>query len=344
MSEGTRLGPEYTFDAIANLPASLEYTGEFGAELILFTPFCNWLSQVGLLRNRTVVTYAGMKCFYDDMKIGRLIEKPEKRSWVAPTARPEWMPVKDEHDFDGRGKSPFLVYPDLRKKFQALPLLPDLNLREKPLLIIHNKYNVEWGARPINFLRLWLLEEAFKVLSDSFTIVYIRHGMGTIDNNFSTDANEMQIFPDRALLEKYPDIISFDDLYTRHRQQGGLQDLNTFKNVLYSRCYHFVTAQGGGAHHIAAFSGSIMMILHRRGSESQWAYTDGYYDFMAGVPPVRCVFSSVHRMAEALGLLKSVKVIGDRVFLLGEGRQYLEEYAAIPGKTLKKARKDHPEG
>jgi hypothetical protein len=51
-----------------SLPEILDYTGEFGAELVLFVPFCERLSANGVLQNRSIRTYAGMRCFYDQLQ------------------------------------------------------------------------------------------------------------------------------------------------------------------------------------------------------------------------------------------------------------------------------------
>src|SRR5262245_33613763 len=104
-------------NVVGELPDVLEYTGEFGAELVLFLPFCEWLSSQRLLSNRSICTYAGMRCFYERLDLGTLIEKEEERRYVPPNKRPCWMPIRDEHRFDVRISKRFLRYPDLRARF-----------------------------------------------------------------------------------------------------------------------------------------------------------------------------------------------------------------------------------
>lgn len=294
---------EQTHDGLlASLPEVLDYTGEFGSELVLFVPFCNWLSREGLLRNRRIRTYRGMRCFYDDLDCLEILEKDEPRTWIPPKDRPPWLPVKDEHTFDGLGRASRHIYPDLRSKFRRLPMLPGLDVANRPLLIIHNKYNVEWGLGPVNYIPLTALENAFRLLKSRFTIVYVRHGTAPSGPGFSGDHNALLPFEDRELLDRHPEVSSFDDLFAAHRSQGGTQDLNTFKNVLYSRCYNFITSQGGGAHHIALYSGSTVAILHRRGSEELWAYRKGYYRFMAPIPPNLAICHTESELISALSL------------------------------------------
>jgi len=301
-------------EALADLPGVLEYTGEFGAELVLFIPFCNWLSRQGLLRARRIKTYLGMRCFYDGLDCLEIIEKDEPRRWVPVADRPAWLPVKNEHDFDGLGRSRRHVYSDLRARFRDFPLLPDI-ARGKPLLIVHNKHTIEWGGEPLNFIPLAILDTIFRRLQRDFTIVYVRHGMEPRAPGFSEDQNASLDFADRELLAQHPDVLVFDELFRAHRRDGGTQEINLFKNVLYSHCYHFISSQGGGAHHIAQFSGSLLAILHRRGKEENWAYGDGYYGFMAGLPPIRAICRTDDELLTALLLFAGAPPVRDRVVL-----------------------------
>jgi hypothetical protein len=304
--------PSRVFD-LAKLPPVLEYTGEFGPELVLFLPFCTWLSNAGLLKNRRVLTYRGMRGFYDDLDCLEILEKDQPRTWIRPDRRAAWLPVANEHDFDGVGKPDRHTYPDLRAKFSRFPLIPDLDVREKPLLIVHNKHNDEWNSGPVNHLPLQTLEAIFSTLESSYTIVYIRHGMGRRYADFSDDHNTTQPFDESGVLAAHPDVLTFDNLYHRHGELGGVQDMNTFKNVLYSRCFRFITSQGGGAHHIAMFAGSLLVVLHRRGFEERWAYGDGYYGFMADAPPTRVICRTDADLVSALPIFAGTTMAEGRV-------------------------------
>jgi hypothetical protein len=298
-----------------SIPQVLEYTGEFGPELVLFVSFCNWLSKAGLLRSRRIQTYYGMRCFYDDLDCLEIVEKRIPRVYVKPHSRPLWLPVKDEHTFDDLGRSPLHLYPDLRGKYIRRPLIPIIETARRPLLVVHNKHNNEWRAGPVNHISLETLDRIFGLLKHDFTIVYVRHGMSPIDPKFSGDQNTPLPFPDRPLIDAHPEVFCFDDLYAKHRTRGGTDDINLFKNTLYSRCYHFISSQGGGAHHIAMFSGSLMVVLHRRGREETWAYGDGYYGFMAPVPPIRVICRTEDDLTAAMSLFLKTEISQDRVLL-----------------------------
>jgi hypothetical protein len=312
---------------LALLPELLEYTGEFGSELVLFTPFCHWLSKEGLLRTRRIRIYRGMRCFYDDLDCLEILEKDEPRRYVPPQERQSWLPVKNEHTFDGLGRPARHLYPELRVTFRKLALLPEIGTADRPLLIVHNKYNVEWDVGPINHIPLATLETLFGLLERDFTLVYIRHGIAPRDPGFSQDHNVLLSFDDRELLARHPDVLCFDDLYAAHRAEGGTQDLNTFKNVLYSRCYRFISSQGGGTYQMALFSGSLLVILHRRGSEELFSYAGGFYNFMAAVPPILAICTAENQLLRALPLFASTTVSKARLLLARGNEPLLAEFS-----------------
>jgi hypothetical protein len=306
-----------------SLPDLLDYTGEFGPELVLFVPFCRWLSNVGLMKKRRIRTYFGMHCFYDDLACLEIIDKNELRRYVPPEKRPVWLPIKNEHNFDNLGWSPMHVYPDLRSRFRTFPLIPQINSADRPLLVIHNKYCNEWEVGPVNFIPLSILDTIFNSLKHDFTIVYVRHDAG--EPGYSEDHNTLISFNDGPLLCRHPEVLRFSDLYASHLRLGGSQDLNTFKNVLYSRCYRFISSQGGGAHHVAFFSGSLLVILHRRGSEESWAYGDGYYNFVAPVSPIRAICRTHEDLVRAVPLFMNSHLIDNQMQVAKRSHRLLSE-------------------
>jgi hypothetical protein len=82
--------------------------------------------------------------------------------------------------------------------------------------------------------------------------------------------------------------------------------------MLLARCYRFISTQGGGAHQIAMFSGSLLVVLHRRGFEENWAYYPGYYSFIAPVPPLLAVCRSDSELMRALLVFDGSVVVNGR--------------------------------
>jgi hypothetical protein len=332
--------PQSVLIDIANLPSTLEFVGEFGSELVLFLPFLTWLSREGLLKKRRIVTYRGMRCFYEDLDCAELVEKRGLRRYVPPQDRPYWLPVKNEHDFDGRQPSPRHLFPDLRARFRAMKLGVEIGSPTRPLLIIHNKHTNEWGEGPINHINIPTLDKIFSVLKHEFTIVYIRHGMAPLDAGFNEDHLEtLPGFDDRGLLKRHPDILTFDELFAEHRAVTGDHDLNRFKMMLLARCHRFISCQGGGAHQMALLNGSLFVVLHRRGLEEHWAYFPGYYSFLAPSPPLLSVCRNDDELIGALPLFAGSFIANDRC-LPGPGAAPILD--SLSPATIR-ARSDRPD-
>jgi len=296
---------------LERLPEVLEYRGEFGSELILFLPFIRWLDEVGLLAGRTVVTYRGMRSFYRGLGMARFEEKEDQRVYFPPESRPEFLPIRDEHTFDGHPPT-LLRFPDLRREFAGDYLGDALSQRlTKPLLIVHNKYCSEWGQEPINFIDLSTLARIFARFSRTYSVVYVRHGPRTLPG-YVADHNTLMDLEDREVIHRFPAVQTFEDLFELWSRETGNQDSNYLKNLLYSRCFQFITTQGGGSHHISLFSGSIMVILHRRGRESEWAYEQGYYSFSSNPPPWRICCASTDELMKAIEVFRRGTVLQGR--------------------------------
>ncbi len=287
--------PDAGKDWLAGLPDILEYTGEFGAELVLFLPFMNWLAERGLLRRRAIRTYRGMRCFYDDLDCAEIIEKEQRRNFVRPVNRPQWLPVRNEHTYGPR-PSPFHVFPDLRRKFSNVPLSPSITGAEKPLLVLHNKATTEGGCDPanaVNVIPLDVLDTIFTRLKADYTVVYVRHGPHRARTfGYSADHQSHLPFEDGPLLDRHPEVLRFGELFAQHRREFAPCDVNTFKSALYARCHRFISSQGGGAMQIALYSASLVAILHKHGRETAFAYDRGYYHFVSDPRPTLIVCES----------------------------------------------------
>ncbi len=84
-------------------------------------------------------------------------------------------------------------------------------------------------------------------------------------------------------------------------------------------------------------AGSLLVVLHRRGREDEWAYGDGYCGFMAPVPPLRAICRTENDLERALALFEGSTTSGDRVLVNSAHRQLLADLS--PGTIG--ARKQH---
>lgn len=316
--------PEPSRPAWPDLPETLAYQGEFGAEIVLFLPFVTWLSAAGFLAGRRVSTYRGMACFYRHLDCAGVIERDERRG-PYQMRMPGWMPALNEHVLR---RNPYHLYPDLRAQFAALPLSPDPAADGAPLLIVHNKYTRDRKGLPVNFIDEATLDCVLGTLKRAFRVVYIRHGKDALPGGYSEDHNSIMPLDDAAVLRAHPEVLDFDVLYAAHLAAGGGLDLNSWKNALYARCHRFVTVQGGGAHHIACFKGSLIVVLHRGGQEVRLPYTDdGYYGFMANPAPLRAICRTQEELLAALPLFDGGAVTHDRLSVAAPQAALLDRFS-----------------
>lgn len=298
------------------LPGVLEYTGEFGPELVCFIPTILWLEQAGLLRGRQVVSYAGMQPFYDFLDDGRFVEKKVRRRYVRPEHRLSFLANANERT---SRESCFEVFPDYRQQFYAERLVFD-----SPVLVVHNKYSDEWHLGSVNHIPEELLDKLFARFKHRFQIVYFREGIGPTDDLFSTDHNVPLPFGDREVLDRHPEVMLFDDL----RSDWPGLSYNALKLRLFAGTWLFVSSQGGGSYMSAMFGGSLIIVLHRAGRELRHAYADGFFRYCSNPAPVVLVTRESRQLERALDVLDHVGIIDGRVHVGTDMRDVMNRYSA----------------
>jgi len=305
-----------------DLPDVIDYVGEFGAELVTFLPFVYWLYRAGQLGNRKISTYRGMRSFYFFLADDQLVEKDEPRKFVnfksrIGLTRWDFLPNPNEHI---AVRSPYEAFPNYRKQFKSARFMFD-----KPLLVVHNKFNREWNSEvPINFFSINELEQIFSRLKAHYQIVYVRHGRsGTVDG-YSPDHNVMVEFDETRVMQRHPEVI---DLEHHYREHGSGVAINQYKNELYAACYHFISVQGGGSYQCAVYSGSLLLILHRRGPETVHSYANGFYQYATNPAPICMVAFNERQLQDGLGAFEDSSLCQGRVMLGPNGSRIANELA-----------------
>ena len=224
----------------------LEYTGEYGSELGLFVPFVHYLKRMDALKANDikVLTYDGMAPYYFFLDETEISYKVQKRVWVHPQNRtflPESIRSDDElfsrpADLQSGMTSgmtsgitsgitcfsppdyikAYAVESELRLFLRSL-FFGDPASSGDPagsLVIVQNKYNDEWGQRPLNYMDVPLLDRMMTVLKSKAhrKVVYIRSNdcrLRGYSNDLNEDAScEMQ---DREMLaERHPEVFTFE--------------------------------------------------------------------------------------------------------------------------------------
>jgi len=236
--------------------SQLEVTNEFGNEVICYIPYYYYLHSKNLLFDNKITTYKGMECFYYFMNSENIIIKEDIRHWYAPPLRPLLV---NNNEHVNHFNMDFWIPPPYKIIYKN-----DIFVFEKPLLIIHNKYNVEWDLEPFNYINIDTLDILFNTLKEKYQIVYIRpHGGGI--PNYSYDANQM--------IDEFGD---YDLIHAKHREEiipfiGLLEEYKsyTYNELLlriYANCDNYICVQGGGSYLISYFF-KKMVLLHIRGPE-----------------------------------------------------------------------------
>ena len=297
--------PGAPFGFEPQLPPVLECSGEFGAELNSFVPFVYWLHQAGRMRGRKVLTYRGMRAFYFFLDDSQLIEKPTPRAYVAPQQRPSWLPNRDDH---ASRRSAFEMFPDYRARFGG-----DARFAcDRELLVVHNKFSVEWDRAPVNYIPIQALGELLEALRTRFRIVYLRPGIVPPPGGYSIDHQTDLSFADRALLSAFPDVLVFEEMAAA--LLPGM-DYNEAKLRLYAHAHFHLSVQGGNAHMGALFSGSLVSILHRVGQEIRHSYRDGHFTYAANPAPTYLICRDLGELGRAAEVMRQGVVVDGRVLL-----------------------------
>jgi hypothetical protein len=254
--------------ALLRAQSKLEYRGEFGAEITTFIPFVAWLKQEGHLSGCRIVTYAGMRPYYYFLDESEFEGKIEPRSWLPESGR--YWPSNSTYTATA---SPWHVYPDYRRHFRRKG-----KRFNRPVLFIQNKFTVEWGEGPVNYVPLNSLRRLLHLTSGKFDVVYSRPRERA--TGYSWDDNTACDYPDRAVVGQFPHVI---DLEAECESAPG--NYNQAKLEVLADCHLFVAAQGGGAHLLACFGESLLLVLHNAGDEYPHAYQHGPYKYLSAQPP-----------------------------------------------------------
>jgi hypothetical protein len=221
-----------------------------------------------------------MEGFYRHIKCKEKTRKNERRRHMSPQDAPQWLPWRSEFTVNS---DPQMLFLDHRILFEEAANVIQLNT-EKPLLIVHNKYNIEWETGgPVNFIDASALDYIFSSLKFKYQIVYARHGIQKLPGEYNRDENAIMITDeDINVLKRHPEVWLFEDVWDQYK---SILDYNSFKGGLYAKCYKFITSQGGGCHQCSSYSNSEVHVLHVRGDESFYAYKHGVYNSISNPSP-----------------------------------------------------------
>ncbi|RYD93482.1 MAG: hypothetical protein EOP61_23510 [Sphingomonadales bacterium] len=271
----------------------LEYIGEYGAEITTFVPFVAWLHGEGFLNGRRIITYVGMRPYYFFLDDDQIEERSEPRNWL-PIAQRCWPGNSTYHAV----RSAWHVYPDFRRHYAAAGRSFD-----RPVIFLQNKFVIEWAIGPINFMPLNALQLFLEWTKDTHRIIYSRPETRA-NQAYTSDHNMGLSYPDLQIVSQYPHAIHFEEYCREAGREYNLLKLETL-----AQSHLFAAAQGGGAHILACFGNSLLLVLDRsedcspEGSEYPHAYRSGPYKYLSAEPPTLMVARRFSDFVKGLQLL-----------------------------------------
>jgi hypothetical protein len=229
----------------------IEYNGEFQQELTFVLPFAYWHHCNGTLQKTISSKHTKQIYFFSNYHE----ERHEKRDWEIYTK---------DYTIPNMMHSVTFSF----TKWKRVPLKAhyknDQFVFSKPILLLANKYNVEWNEAPLNFLKIDTLNKIIEKYKSKYQIIYNRPLAKHIvsDNSDVLDLNEHQ-----WLRDNHPEVILLDDLYEKFK--AYVNNFNHLQLMVYANCSHFVSVHGGTAA-LASYFGGINIILSKSGIEHQF--------------------------------------------------------------------------
>jgi glycosyltransferase involved in cell wall biosynthesis len=200
---------------------------EFGYELLSVLPYSYHLYKNNQLESTTSAYDTNCLYFFSPNHT----EINQKRSWNSvEKLKSINFPNIDIHkkNLDWSKFSP----PPLKQYYSDKKIT-----FEKETIVIFNRYNNEWGKKPINFLDLPTLDKLFTSLKKDYQIVYL---------NLNHDERYFDHLPpikfnDQEVLKNHPEILTFKELQQKYNQYT----INELQLRIFAGCEKYISSNGG---------------------------------------------------------------------------------------------------
>ena len=235
-------------DFVTKKPYKLiEFYGEFDQEIRYVLPFAYWHFLNGTLKKTVASKHTRPFYFFSPDHT----ETYDKRVWEAGYGNYNMpnMTHAPHFDFSKWTRVPFKMH-----------YKNDVFVYEKPLLIIANKYNIEWDKPPINFLNIPTLDRLISSLKSRYQLIYNR----PVGEQIVHDNSEIMDLGEHTWLrENHPDVLLMNDLFDQH--QHTVENFNQLQLMVYANCDHFISMHGGTAALASCFGGTNILLSHPGG-------------------------------------------------------------------------------
>jgi len=217
-----------------------------------------------------------MYFFSSDHKILKVTRKPS----LLPDGNPFKSTNTHMKDIPTKGWEP----PSYREFFRRTTEFERL-LNGRPLVVILNKYTLEWGKEPVNYLSVPTLMETLDHLTPKYTVLYKRHTLRALRDK---DGRELDLAEKDVIRNKYPGVLFFEDF--ADTLADLTEDSNLLLNGFMAQSTRFLTVQGGTAVQGSYFGGTNIILI-KQGNEIErfnltkkeiknpWLGTGGDYSY-----------------------------------------------------------------
>jgi len=240
----------------------LSFSGEFAPELQFALPFAYWHYKNGTLKRTKAAKFTKELYFF------------------SPDHEESFETRSNEGNYNY--EMPRILYSQNynMKKWLPVPLKEvyanNIYVYDKPVLMIANRYNMEWDGPPISFYSIEALDFIIGRLRHKYTIIYNRPRPQniTMDNSDVYDMDEFE-----WLKKTYPEVILMEDLFRENT--ANARNFNHLQLMVYANADKFISIHGGTAT-LASYFGGTNLILSKRGPEHHFKCYSKLYPKFSG--------------------------------------------------------------
>ena len=125
---------------------------------------------------------------------------------------------------------------------------------KKPVVVIQNKYTLEWLQGVFNYFSLEVLDELFANLKEKYDIVYIRPTGKS--KNYYKDENEIKEFKDYEFIKnRHPEVYTIEDFTNMYPDIS----YNLLQFMIEASSDKHITVSGGNACIASYFGGDVII-------------------------------------------------------------------------------------
>jgi hypothetical protein len=241
---------------------TLDFSGEFAPELQFVLPFAYWHYKNGTLKKTISSRYTRELFFFSPQHEERYDTRTNEGNYNFEMPR-----VLYSQDYSMHKWEPV----PLKAHYQNTVYVYD-----KPIVVVANRYNSEWGGPPISFFSMELLDFMFTRLKKHYTVIYNRPRPQniTMDNSDIYDLDEFD-----WICQVHPEVVLMEDLFKENRIKA--QNFNHFQLSLYANADKFISIHGGTAT-LASYFGGTNLILSKQGPEHHFQCYKKLYPQFSG--------------------------------------------------------------